>query len=158
MATLPVGPHRVEEMLRFCLETAKQMLEANGGFAPFGAIIDGNGTRRPVVGDPGKPDPTPEEIYRLIQESMGAQFFKGEIVAGAIVADATIPPEFKPDYPDGVRITVESSSISRLIFLPYKKAETPTGAEAAKTPAHPHVYGELLGVNVRPTIFVAPPA
>jgi hypothetical protein len=155
MATLPVGPHRVEEMLRFCLETAKQMLEANGGFAPFGAIIDGNGTRRPVVGDTGKPDPTAAQIYNLIEESMRAQFFRGEIVAGAIVADATVPPEFKPDHPDGIRITVESSSISRLVFQPYKKVDAEPGAAG---PAHPHVYGELLGVNVRPTIFVAPTA
>lgn len=154
MATLPIGPHRIEEMLKFCLDLAKQMLEKNGGFAPFGAIIDANGARRPVAADPG-PDATAEDIYRLIQISMRDQFFKEQIVAGAIVADATIPPEFTPEYPDGVRVTVESANVSRLVFLPYK-AIVPSGE--AGTTTDRHAYGEPLGVNVHPTIFVPPQA
>lgn len=154
MATLPIGPHRVEEMTKYCLDLARKMLEANGAFYPFGAIIDSSGNRRPVMAESDEAKTT-ADAYGLIQTSMCRDFERGEIIAGAIAAIAGIPPEFKPDFPDGVRLTVESASISRLIFLPFKATPIEGGAPE-KPGAHQVQFGELLGVNVKPTIFARP--
>jgi hypothetical protein len=152
MATLPVGLHRLEELMKHCLDTAKQLLEANGGFFPFGAVIDISGKRVNVTVDPGKHEVRTPEVYQFIQRSMRDRFFAGEIVAGAIVAEVTIPPELTPDHPQGLRIAVESNSVSRIVFLPYKRT-SPAPADATPGPAS-FIYGELIGVDVRPTLFV----
>lgn len=136
-------------MMKSCLELAQKMLELHGAFAPFGMIIDASGERRPVVGDTGNPEAKAAELYQLIATSMRRQYFNQEIVAGAIVAEASIPPEFSPTFPDGVRITVESTSISRLVFLPFRRVKSAAAPEDKPTIE----FGELLGVNVRPTIF-----
>lgn len=156
MATLPIGPHRIEAMLQYLLDIAKQMLEKNGAFFPFGAIIDSSGNRIPVTAQLDKPDPKTHEAFSVIAHSMRAQYAKGEIVAGAIVAQASIPPELKPTYPDGVRIVVESASISRLIFLPIQRVSS--DKEAVIPGPQEFRYGELLGVDVHPTLFAAGPS
>ncbi|HEU5079856.1 MAG TPA: hypothetical protein VFT72_11640 [Opitutaceae bacterium] len=152
MATLPVGLHRLEELMKHCLETAKQLLEANGAFFPFGAVIDIGGKRVSVAVDTGKHDVRTPDVYQFIQRSMRDRFFKGEIVAGAIVAEVSIPPELTPDYPQGVRIAVESNSVSRIVFLPCNRL-SPESAGGTPGPAK-FAYGELIGVDVRPTLFV----
>jgi hypothetical protein len=141
-------------MLRYCLDLAKRMLEANGAFFPFGAVIDANGQRLPAIVETGKPANT-GEVYRLLQGSMREQYFRGEVVAGAIVADVTIPGELSPTYPEGVRIAVESSSVSRVVFLPYKKTPTVPAAAGQPVPCKCE-WGELIGIDVQPTIFVRP--
>lgn len=151
MATLPIGPHRVEEMLKYCLELARKMLEANGAFFPFGMILDSAGERRPVMAEPGE-NKTTADAYHLIQQNLLLGFEKGEIIAGAIIAMAGLPKEFKAEFSDAVRITVESSTISRLIFLPYEVTEPAKSPKAAAS-ARSIKYGELLGINVKPTIF-----
>lgn len=155
MANLPIGPHRVEAMLQYLLDLSKQLLEKHGAFFPFGAVIDSGGNRRPVAVDTGTQSVKTAEVYRFLQQCLKSQFDKGEIIAGAIVAEASIPPELKPDFPDGLRITVESGSISRLIFLPYQKVKD-AGAAASAQPGFQFRYGELLGIDVVPTLFADP--
>ncbi len=153
MATLPIGPHRIEEMMRYVVDLAKRMIEAHGAFYPFGAIIDASGERRPVTGDAGRPDASTADVYRLIQRSMRAQYRSNEIVAGCIAAVAAMPPELGSPHKDAIRITVESASISRLVFVPFKV--TPRGAGVSdEAPAFTCEFGEYLGVNVLPSLFV----
>jgi hypothetical protein len=154
MATLPVGLHRLEELLKHCIEIAKQMLEANGAFFPFGAVIDASGKRIMVTGDTGDASARTPDVYRLIQRSMRAQFTKGEIVAGAIVAEATMPPELNASFPEGFRVVVESNSVSRVVFVPCKRLDAENAGAKLPTPGR-FEYGEYLGLNVQPTLFAA---
>lgn len=156
MTSLPIGPHRVEAMVKFCLETASRMLETNGAFSPWGAVIDSSGDRKLVVGENREKPATATEAYALLERSMAAQYFKGEIVAGVIVAEASVPPELKPTYPDAIRLVVESNTISRLVFLPFRRGAPPSPPpDEAQGATHPIEFGELIGVNVRRTIFVS---
>ena len=159
MATLPIGPHRLEEMLRYCIDLSKRMLEANGAFYPFGAIIDASGNLRPVTADTGKESPKTPDVYHAIREGMRAQFHSSEIVAGCIVAQVITPAEFKSPYEDSIRLAVESSSISRIVFVPFR-ARKVEPAEPETPNAHTCEVGEYLGVDVRPHLFVdaEPPA
>ncbi len=157
MAHLPLGPHRLEELVNSCLSLAKQMLEKNGSFYPFGAVINFDGARQSVIGDAGQGAKTPA-VYQAIQSGMRDQYFKNQIVAGAIVAEVKIPAELKAEFAEGLRIAVESGNVARLVYLPYRKIFS---AEQLSDPAHdPHAigpatfqYGELIGLNVHPTIF-----
>jgi hypothetical protein len=151
MKSPPVGLHRLEDLVSYCLDLAKQMLEKHGAFFPFGAVIDSSGKRIPVTGNTGNDQQKTPEVYRLIQRSMNAQYRRGEIVAGAIVAEVTIPAELKPSHPKGLRMAVESASVARIVFLPYVKS----GGSGSGPEANNHFeFGELLGLDVRPSIFV----
>lgn len=152
MTSLPIGPHRIEDMVKYCLETGARMLQENGAFFPWGAVIDSSGDRKLVTADFGGKAATAAEAYRLLEQSMAALYFKGEIVAGAILAQASAPPELKPDFPDAIRLVVESSTISRLVFLPYRQV-TRTAARTESDAEPPVEFGELIGVNVGRTIF-----
>lgn len=153
MNPLPVGPHRVEDMVKFCLETSRRMMAKNGVFAPFGSVIDFSGDRKLTVADATPERPlSAEAAYSALEHGMRAQFLKGEIIAGAIVALAGVPAELKPAFPDAIRVVVESNTISRLIFLPYRVSPR---ASVSTEGSEPHVFefGELIGVDVRRTIF-----
>lgn len=154
MQALPVGPHRVEDMVKYCLETAQRMLEKNGAFFPWGAVIDNSGERKLVIGEnsPATATATAAQAYALLEQAMGTQYRQGQIVAGAIVAEASVPPELKPDFPDAIRVVVESSTISRLIFLPFRRGAAGAAGEATRGALE---FGELIGVNVRHTVFAA---
>lgn len=151
MATLPVGLHRLEELMKHCLETSKQLLEANGAFFPFGAVIDISGKRVNMTVDTGTQDVRTPDVYHFLQRTMRNRFFNGEIVAGAIVAQVTIPAELKPEYPEGVRISVESNSVSRIVFLPCRSLNAEETGDAPRPTTF--AYGELIGIDVRPTLF-----
>jgi len=157
MANLPLGPHRLEELIKTSIDLAKQMLEKNGAFAPFGAVIDSDGERRTAIADVSVETKVPA-IYETIHKGMRNQFLKNEIVAGAIIAEVKIPPELKPEFPEGLRVAIESANTARLVFLPYRKIAS---AEQLSEPQKdPHAigpatfqYGELIGINVHPSIF-----
>jgi hypothetical protein len=142
-------------MLRYCLDVAKRMLEAQDAFYPFGAVIDGDTKLHPVTVDPGEQKPTPTQVYDILESGMRRQFFQGEIEAAAIAADVTIPPELKPEYPNGIRVVVEGASTSRIVYLPYRKRDVVQIAEAPEG-SPKYEYGEFLGVNSNRTIFVLP--
>jgi hypothetical protein len=152
MTSLPVGPHRIEDMAKFCVETAQRMIEKNGAFFPWGAVIDASGERKVLTASEATPPPTAAQAHAMLERVMRARFFKGEILAGVIVAQASVPPELKPDFPDGIRLVVESSSIARLVFVPFRQSPAPTDAPAGAPAVE---FGEMLGVNVQPTLFVA---
>lgn len=157
MANLPLGPHRLEELIKTSIDLAKQMLEKNGAFAPFGAVIDTDGNRRTAIADVS-PEVKAPQIYETLHNGMRNQFFKNEIVAGAIIAEVTIPPELKPEFPEGLRVAIESANTARLVFLPYRKIASAEQLSEPRTDPHaigPATlqYGELIGISVRPTIF-----
>ena len=59
-----------------------------------------------------------------------------EISAAAIAANVNIPVEFKPKYPDGIRVLIECSGYSRFVYLPYRLIK-------------PGLIGQLLGEKPR---------
>jgi hypothetical protein len=141
MATLLTDPHKLEELLNYCTGFAKRMLQAHGEFHPFGAIIAASGQLTAVGGHTGSEHPKGAEVYTLLHGSMKAQFAKREIIAAALSANVDIPAQFKPPFPDGIRVLLECSGFSRFIYLPYRIS---TGRVD---------YGALISVNVRPTLY-----
>ena len=139
MTTFAIDPHKLEELLNYCTGFAKQMVEAHGAFHPFGAVLVPSGTVTAVGADIGQEHPNGVDVFRFLQSAMRSQFQKREIVAAAIATDVNIPPQFKPTFPDGIRVLLECAGYSRYIYLPYRVASGK--AE----------YGAFIPVDVHPS-------
>jgi hypothetical protein len=140
MSTFAIDPHRLEELLNYCVGFAKQMVESHGAFHPFGAVVVSSGTVTAVGADIGDEHPNGADVFRFLQSAMRSQFLKREIVAAGVAVDVNIPPQYQPPFPDGIRVLLECAGYSRYIYLPYRvssgKAE----------------YGEFIQVDVPASI------
>lgn len=119
MVELSVDPKRLEELLTYCLDFAKEMLARRGAFLPFGASLRRDGQVCAVAGFAGDPA-TPLEVHEVLHRGLRADFEKGVIVAAALATDVTIPGEYSPDFPDGIRVHLECAGYSRFIYTPYR--------------------------------------
>ena len=68
MTTFPLDPHKLEELLNYCLGFAKQMVEAHGAFHPFGAVLLPSGTVTAVGADIGEEHPNGADVFRFFAE------------------------------------------------------------------------------------------
>lgn len=142
MTTFSVDPHKLEELLNYCLGFAKKMLEAHGEFYPFGAVLVPNGTVTAVGAHVGDEHPTGAEVFRFLHSALHSQFQNKEIVAAAIATNVNIPPQYQPAFPDGIRVQLECRGYSRYVYLPYRVS--------AGRPE----YGEFIPVDVPASICV----
>jgi hypothetical protein len=142
MSTFAIDPHKLEELLNYCVGFAKQMVESHGAFHPFGAVIVSGGTLNAVGADIGEEHPQGAAVFQFLQSAMRAQFQKREILAASIATDVNIPPQYQPVYPDGIRVLLECAGFSRYIYLPYRVS----GGRAE--------YGEFIPVDVPASICV----
>lgn len=142
MATFSIDPHKLEELLNYCLGFAKQMVEAHGAFHPFGAVLVPDGTVTAVGADLGEEYPKGAQVFLFLQKIMCAQFKNGEIVAAAIATDVNIPAQYQSPFPDGIRVLLECAGYSRFIYLPYRVS---SGSAT---------YGEFFPVDVSASICI----
>ena len=140
MSTFSTDPQKLEELLNYCTEFARQMIRENGEFHPFGAVIDSNGQLMAVGASAGEVIPEEAELYGFLQNSMKSQFLNGEIVACAIAANVNLPAQLESRFPDGIRVLVECAGYSRFNYLPYA-----ISGERVE-------YGEFISVDVPATI------
>lgn len=142
MTSFTVDPHKLEELLNYCLGFAKQMVESHGAFHPFGAVLVSSGTVTAVGAYVGEEHPHGAAVFQFLQGTMRAQFQKREIVAASIATDVNIPPQYQSAFPDGIRVLLECPGYSRYIYLPYRVS----GGRAE--------YGEFIPVDVPASICV----
>lgn len=114
-----IDPHKLHELLSYCIDFAKAMLSDSGDFYPFGAAIAPSGQVKAVGGYDGKEHPAPHDIYRLLGESFLIGAREGELCAVALAANVNIPSEFNPPTSDGLRVHLECLGFSRFIYVPY---------------------------------------
>jgi hypothetical protein len=123
---MDVTQDRLNQLFTFSMDFAKEMLEENGDFYPFGATVSVEGK---LAADPGHGDgddePEAHDVYRVIFERFSASR-PSEAVAAALVANVTIPDEFDPPAKDGVRVHIESEGYARFIYVPYEVVSADT--------------------------------
>ena len=61
-----VDPHKLEELLNYCLGFARQMVESHGAFHPFGAVIVSSGTLNAVGADIGAEHPHGAAVFQFL--------------------------------------------------------------------------------------------
>ena len=153
MPTLSVDPHRLEELLTYCTDFAKQMLHHSGAFHPFGATLSPEEKVTAVGGWTGEEHPKGAEVFRLLQSSMQSQFEEKKIVAGAIAADVTVPREYQSPFPNAIRVLLECAGYSRFMYLPYRVTKPGIFARLTKAGFRCE-FGEFISVDVPPMISV----
>jgi hypothetical protein len=117
---MDVTQARLNQLFTFSMDFAKDMLEENGDFYPFGATVSEEGKLAADPGhDGGDDQPDAPDVYRVIFERFSTAR-PAEAVAAALVANVTIPDEFDAPAKDGVRVHLESEGYARFIYVPYE--------------------------------------
>lgn len=113
-----VSPERLNELVTYCIDFARTMLEEAGDFYPFGATLTNDGKLAGVGGHNGEERPNPKEIYTLLGGSFAVDAAAGKLSAAALAANVSIPTEYSPSSPDGLRVHLEAEGFSRFIYVP----------------------------------------
>ena len=99
-ATIPAYPcmdtNRFLALYNFCLTFAKQQLEANGGFYPFGAVIDIEGRIEAAASGPHENPTTQEQMFAVLDNLFSVRAANREIQAAAIATWQTPTPRITP--------------------------------------------------------------
>jgi hypothetical protein len=116
---MAASPEQLHEMLTYCIEFAKTMLNASGEFYPFGATLNSHGKVEAQGGWDGHEHPNPQDIYRLLGSAFIEGARDGTMHATALASNVNIPAEYSPPSPDGLRVHLETEGYSRFIYVPY---------------------------------------
>jgi len=134
-----------EELLNFLVPVAFRRLEADGAFAPFGAVVLTEGGVEPVeaIGDdPAKAEP--DQVFATILEAIRADAEGGKFRTAGLAADVHVVREEEDHHTDAVRIYLERRDGNAMdVFLPYS-----AGEEGGI------VRGEIFAVEAEPRLFV----
>jgi hypothetical protein len=112
-----IGEHELAVVLQASIEHAKELLETDGGFLPFGtrAGLDGAVEFLEVQGGSG--GETIDALYRRLAGLLADQAGQCEILAAAMVANASLPGDPPLTV---ISVQVEASDFCRSITVPYR--------------------------------------
>ena len=144
------SPEKLHELLNYCIDFAKVMLNDSGDFYPFGATLSADGQVSAAGGYNGQERPAPQDLYRLLCESFTSSAAEGSIAAAALAANVEIPKEYNPQAPDGLRVHLESEGFSRFIYVPYVIRKKGSSANSISVTTF-----EPFAVQIGPTMFNA---
>jgi hypothetical protein len=142
------SPEQLHEMLQYCMDFARTMLERAGEFHPFGATVSVEGRVAAVGGYNGEEHPAAAEIYKLLGEAFASGAARGEYLGVALAANVNIPPQYSPPAPDGLRVHLESSGYARFIYVPYTLSKP--GLFKKRRAVE---FGEPFAVEIAPTFY-----
>jgi hypothetical protein len=139
-------------LLDLSLDFARQLIEEQGTFYPFGAALAPDLTPQMLAGSNGEDHPDPGALYRLLEDAAAAAIAEGRYRAVAITADVTIPEAYAPPLPDGIRVYVEAPAFCRFVYLPYRLGQG--GPPADRGVSQPRIeYGEAISVELPNRLF-----
>ena len=128
-------------LLQASLDHAKELLETQGGFLPFGARARVNGNVEFLEGE-GAPAQGPvDALYRQIGELLAEDARRHEILASTLVANANLPAEFGGSFETAVAVLVEAPEFCRSVVVPYRAGGG--GVE----------FGEFIPEEADPVVF-----
>ncbi len=141
-------PEQLHELLIYCIDFSRTMLEKSGEFYPFGGTLSAAGKVCAVGGHNGEEHPQSQEIFLLLAEAFSSSARNGEILGAALTADVNIPTHYSPEYPDGVRVQLESEGFSRYVYIPYKITKSGIFRMSRKVE-----MAEPFSVEIEPNFF-----
>jgi hypothetical protein len=113
---------KIFNMLDECIEKAVFALENGNTLGPFAMTLEADDTTQYLAFD----ESNHEKHYELLLEALRAEAKNGEIKAAALLARVSIPVNFNPAVPEGIRIHIEERASShekiaaRLLYIPYQ--------------------------------------
>ena len=145
------SPEQLHELLMYCINFARTMLEKAGDFYPFGATLTPHGSISAAGGHNGEDRPQPQEIYRLLAGAFSSGVRAGEFMGVALAANVNIPTQFSSPFQDGLRVHIEASGYSRFVYVPYKIKISGLFKKYRAIE-----FSEPFSVEVPPNFFAAP--
>jgi hypothetical protein len=113
---------KIFNMLDQCIEKAVFALENGQTLEPFAMVLESDDSTQHIAFN----EADHEKHYELLLEALRSEAKNGEIKAAALLARVTIPENFNPAVPEGIRIHVEERASShekiaaRLLYIPYQ--------------------------------------
>jgi len=147
---MTASPQQLHELLVYCINFSRTMLEKAGDFYPFGATLSPDGKVGATGAYNGQEHPGPREIYQMLASAYSAGARSGEFLGVALAANVNIPAQFSPVFPDGVRVHLESEGFSRFMYVPFKV--TVSGLLKKSRAVE---MGEPFAVQVQPQFFLS---
>jgi hypothetical protein len=148
MSHTNASPEQLHEMLKYCMDFARTMLERSGEFYPFGATLSPHGEVAAVCGSNGEERPIPTEIYTLLAGEFASGAAAGKYFGVALAANVNVPPDYESPFPDALRVHLESKGYARFIYVPYglsKKGFFKRHLEV--------IYGEPFAVEIGQSFY-----
>lgn len=106
-------------ILQASLDHAKELLEAQGGFRPFGARATLSGAVEFLEAEGGGAEPL-DALYRRIGALLAEDAQRDEILASALVANTGLPAGAAPGFEKAVAVLVEAPEFCRSVVAPYR--------------------------------------
>lgn len=144
---MALGEQQLAGILQASLDRARELLEESGGFLPFGARgkPDGEIEFIEASGEGGQPI---EAVYRWMGEILAQDARRGEILASALVANASLPASEEPNFETAVSVLIEAPDFCRSIVVPYRLA-----GEAANGGRATVEFGKMIPEAADPVVF-----
>ena len=134
-------------ILQASVDHARTQLEEWGGFLPFGARARLDGEVE-FLEATGRSEEEPlDALYRKIGAILAEEAGEGQILAAALVANASLPQGGDPRFDRAIAVQVEAPGFCRSIMVPYRFAgDAGNGSGAAE-------FGEMIPEEGEPIIF-----
>ena len=145
----PLTEDQLAMILQACTDFARQMIEEQGGFYPFGARVLPDGAIdffQPV------PETDPVDVKALYQETQSKLVrlaWAGEILGAAVVANADLPEgEVEGGFRDAIKVYLDAPGFCRMVYQPYRLVldDLPGKLGAVET-------GKMFAVEAQQAIF-----
>ena len=105
-------------VLQAGIEKARELLEHDGGFLPFGARAKPSGEIEFIQLGMEEGE-TPGSLHRRLGEMLTAEASRGELLGSALVADIRISGEAETP---ALAVLLETTGFSRSVVVPYRVA------------------------------------
>jgi hypothetical protein len=146
---MAASPEQLRELLKYCIDFARTMLEEAGTFYPFGAVLTSDGKVGGVGGSTEEQRPQPQDVYKLLTGAFVNGARSGQYSGTALAANVTIPEQYSPVFPGGLRVHLESTGYARFVYVPYR-----LGVKGMLGKKRLVELGEPFAVEIKPRVFV----
>lgn len=122
MDPLPGEPREhMDVLLSFLIPFARQALERDDGFFPFGASMAPDGELHAVGGYEGPGKPTASQVFELIVHGLRERARLGEVLATGVCVDVDLTEK---EFPLGIRVELEHRDTDPVTcVVPYRRGD-----------------------------------
>jgi hypothetical protein len=128
-------------ILQASIDRATELLEQSGGFLPFGARALPNGDVELLEAEGADGQEPLDALYRRIGSLLAEDAQRHEILASALVANASLPAGFDQDFDTAISVLIEAQDFCRSVVVPYRAAREGI------------VLGKMIPEEAEPAVF-----
>jgi hypothetical protein len=142
---MEIDERHLSVVLQASLDFAREMLEEEGGFLPFGARARPDGEIEFLQAGPASAEESLDGLYRRIGTALAEDAREGGILAAALVANATLPEGIDGTYETAVSVLIEAPEFCRSIVVPYR-----IGGNGGRATVE---FGTMIPEEADPVVF-----